>query len=379
MRRLSSLALTTLCACSSGGSTAVENSTLTEGGAAPVVTAPQQDTEQCAAGVTMCLYGTARTSGYTGSPTAIRASLYRVFPLAATGVGTDAGAGAPVPLAAQTVARDGTWAFSSDQAGNPLDAWGHYYVEFVPAFSGTRGGPGASTRVGPLALPGDGAGPIAVQVKPVQLDVLEEAAVGQPLALEWATAHVFDPATGDEIQSGASVSIVVGGAATPMTWGTIARGELGYFVQFTTPPPAAPGYVITTSPPGAAMPSSWQLVANPATIAAAIASPSASAPAPVAAGQNLHVTWPVQADADYEIVQLFQAVPGSNNRFQPQPVYSSPTLDPADVNNEIIPGSDLAAPGAYLLNVAFNRANCPATADGCVITSFVANEVLTAH
>src|SRR5258708_26127495 len=126
----------------------------------------------------------------------MRASLYRVFPTSPGG-----STSAPLPIAAQLVARDATWAFGADQSGKPLNAWGHYYVEVVPDFSASQMR-AVATRAGPLALPGSGPAPIDIQVKPVQLEVLEERAAGLPMLAQWATAHVFDTTSGDEIQAG---------------------------------------------------------------------------------------------------------------------------------------------------------------------------------
>jgi hypothetical protein len=219
-----------------------------------------------------------------------------------------------------------------------------------------------------------------VVVKPVQLDLLEESAAGTPMALEWATAHVFDPASGDELEdAAASVSLLVGASTTPLTWGSIVGSSSAYSVrfpnaQFAAPPPAQPTYQITTSESaGPASAQAWSLVAAPPDFVGAITLPSASTAIPV--GKDLTVTWPLQAGADYELVQLFRRAEADGGGAWQQ-VYGSPSLDAPDINAETIPAAALSTAGTYLLNVGFAKSNCPAGGDGCVQASTVANEEL---
>ena len=150
------------------------------------------------------------------------------------------------------MATDGTWAFDADRAGAPLEAWGHYYVEVVPSFSGGQSR-AVSTRVGPLSLPGDGGAPVAVLVKPVQLALLEGSAAGGAMTTRWATAHVFDLTNGDEIEAGAaSVSLWIGSSQAPLSWGPISARSSAYAVQFpggqfAAAPPAQATYRMTTT------------------------------------------------------------------------------------------------------------------------------------
>jgi hypothetical protein len=328
-----------------GGGTAPQNSTL-----------GQLPTETCNGAASSCLYGTARATGFSVSVSSFQVSLYNVFPS-----GPAAGNGWPKQ---HTVAKDGTWAFSG------LDPWGHYYVQIVPAFI-TNPTLTAGARVGPLAIPST-PGPVDVQVKPVQLDVLEEASPGVPSQLRRATAHVFDPASGNEVvQGGATASILVGSTPTPMPWKMFSNLS-AYLVEFTpppSPPPAQAAYTMTTS---LAAPTSatWTLASDPPTFMPTITAPPAGMSFPK--GQDILVTWPLQPGADYETVQLYVSQNGGLAQ-----TYASPTPDATDVNEERIPGMNLATPGSYLVVVAFVKSNCPASKDGCVHSSTLATQSIT--
>jgi hypothetical protein len=312
----------------------------------------------------MCLYGTAQITGYSSAPIKTEVELFRVFPTAPGG-----STSAPTPLAAQYLALDGTWAFSADQSGKPLDAWDHYYVQVVPQLSATQI-KAAATRVGPLALPGSGGAPIAIQVKPVQLEVLEEKAAMKPMYLQWASAHLFDPASGNDVQAGATVSILVGATPTPMPWVSSGNGAPAYFHEFQSNTiPAQATYQITSSLQGSPAQATWTLTADPPTSDVALTSPVAGTP--LHAGQALTVTWPPHANADFELVQLYV----QEDAGFPL-TYASPQIDRGDTSSETIPASYLSTPGTYLLNVAFIKANCPASGDGCVQAGTVADMLL---
>jgi len=310
-------------------------------------------TSTCTGDPTACLSGTATTHGFVAPMSRARANLYRVFP-----------SGTAAPLATQFVANDGTWAFSS------LAAWGHYYVQIAADFAVDGGRPSAvGATVGPFGVPAVAGGTIAVPVEPVQLEILEGSTAGG-YDLQWASAHVFDPATGDEIAGGANVAITVAGAATPMPWTTNSAGVLAYFVEFAQPVAAQPAYTITTS--FGSSNDSWHLVADPPTFAGAIASPADHAAVPT--GQPLVVSWPAQPLADYEVVELF-VLKGSTWSA----TYASPQPVAADTTQETIPASSIPQSGQYLLEVAFSKSNCPVTADGCVSANAVASAHLTAQ
>jgi len=313
--------------------------------------AVQADTATCGGDTGGCLFGSvSQADGFIVGPTRVVARLYREFP-----------SGSASPIDQQIVAKDLTWAFRG------LAPWAHYYVEFEPGFHADSGlSSGALTRVGPLAVSASAGAAVAVTVKPVQLDVFEQAATGDAMQVRTASARLVEVGAG-----GSAVSIAVGNTSTPMPWTKLGGGtstDSAYYVQFAVPPPAEPSYEITTSLGGSST-TSWTLLADPPTFTGAITSPPAGAAVP--AGQDLTVTWALQPAADYEEVELFQQVQGAWTS-----VFASPQPDAADIGQETIPGARIAQPGMYLVNVAFTKASCPPTTDGCVHASTVANERL---
>jgi hypothetical protein len=338
-----------LIVCSSCGSGAAPQ------GGSPDAAAVQVNSLTCNGDPTACLLGTAQlASGFVSPPTRPLARLFRGFPSATRGSSLDGGA---VPQ--QIVAIDHTWAFSG------LDAWAHYYVQFEPGFSIDAGVlPSPATRIGPLVVPATGAA-IDVQVKPAQLDVFEVSSPGMAGTVETASARLSEATPGSS-----SVSIRIGTTETKMTYDSTTHS---YSVTFSTPPAAQPTYQITRAPLSGS-PTQWNLVADPPTFTGAITSPAPGATVPV--GKSIDVTWVLQP-ADYVIVDLFVRMNKSWVN-----VYTSSTPDAPDVSSETIPavladGGTVTAAGSYLLNVSFAKANCPATADGCVHSSTVASEQLT--
>jgi hypothetical protein len=338
-----------LCACGSNSAPAASPSP-SDGGTAPGDGPVGSRT--CAGDAGGCLFGTARPAdGFIVSPTRVTARLYRQFP-----------SGGASPIARQIVGADLTWAFGG------LAPWAHYYVEFEPGFYVDSGvATGALTRVGPLDVSASPRASVAVQVKPVQLDVFEQSAAGGPMLVQNASARLVETRPGSS-----TVSVLIGTTTTPMPWTALQNGSSSaYSVQFATPPPALPGYPITTTQTGLP-PANWNLSADPPTFTGAIASPSAGAMVP--ANQDLTVTWAPQPMADYEEVELFEWQQGSWKN-----VFASAQPNAADVSQETIPAASIGQPGMYLLNVAFAKASCPAIADGCVHASTVANARLTAQ
>jgi len=332
-----------------------------DGGAAPrPVPASTATKAACAANPTACLAGTAATPRFAATPAQMKAKLYRVFPF-----------GAEQPLDTQLVDDAGTWTF-----GGPADAgadaglapWAHYYVQAEADFSVDGGTPSAVAAVtGPLSVPSSGA-PIAVQVPPVQLNVLESRAPGGAMKLQWVLAHVFDPTTGDEIKGGATVSIAVGGTAQAIPWSD-AGGVDAYFFQFAQPPAAQPSYTVSAAAAqfGQA-PATFQLVADEPAFDGAIISPEGGASVP--SSSPLPVVWTAEPQADYEVVQIFQSSGLAG-------VYASPQPDPPDQTEETVEAGLEA--GTYVLNVSYSKTNCPATADGCVQANSVSADSFTAH
>ena len=333
---------------------------------APDMHACTGDPSQCLFGSAEVFAGDAAAAQFAVTPTGLKVVLFRQFP--ATGIR---------PVDQQLVARNHTWAFSG------LDAWAHYYVELDPGFaSGVGISKTVATVVGPLAVPGAGA-PVDVRVKPVQLDVFEASSGGASNQLEGATARLA------EVMGGSStVSLLVGNSEQTMPYDLAAQA---YTVTFAQPPvlAAQPTYRITSSSPSAST-ANWQLVADPPTFTGTITQPPPGAVLP--AGEAICVTW-TQEPADYVAVELFKR----DSRGSWISIYNSSPPEPADVPATsscdgggasagatalTIPGvledggvGTLA--GSYLLNVSFTKANCPATADGCVHSSTVANELFT--
>jgi hypothetical protein len=306
----------------------------------------------CSGDATACLQGSVTVQGFTATPMQVEASLFREFP--STGA---------VALRTVPIAEDGTWAFGD------LAAWEHYYVEVQAAFGQSQDVGGF---VGPLGVPVSG-GPVAIQLKPAQLTVLEQAAAGAALQVQSVVAYLFDPATGAPLQ-GATVSILLGGSAVPLPWTTIPGSTNdGYYATFSTPVPAQATYTITSSAPGASAPTTWQLVANPPTFTPSLLAPVASGKVPV--NQPLTVSWTAQPMADEELVTLYAQMGSAWSQ-----VYALPAPVDQDVTTATIPGSDVGPAGQSLLvNVAFVQGSCPTSADGCVVGEMIAPAQITAQ
>jgi hypothetical protein len=321
---------------------------------------------------TFCLSGTVTAAAFTAPIQEVAANLYSLFP-----------SGAATAYATQTVAKDGTWAFS----GLPVGP--HYYVQ-ISMFFQQMAEP-VSRIVGPFTAD-PSATPVQVPMKPIELDVLESR-VSEPmadsgvvvadggvatggLAIRSARAHVFDPSSGSEILGTASVAITVGGVTLPMPWDS---GELAYFLELSTPLLAQANYTVTTSDPSLdAGTASWLLIADPPLFDGEITLPvTGSGSVPV--GQPLVVTWTPEP-ADYVSLELFENE-GAGDAASWQITYPSPGAPPPgappltlapDAGTTSIPGSSLATAGAYLLNLAYSKSNCPVTADGCVSAAAIA-------
>jgi hypothetical protein len=326
---------------------------------AGVVTQPTPPTNACTGDPAACLSGSAGTRGFATSPRHRCASVYRTFPQ-----------GTAQPVQTQIVAADDTWAFSG------LPAWGHYYVLVVDDFSLPGAGASVAAIVGPESVPAalaDGGASLQVQIKPVQLAALETKTAGGSWQVQWASAHVFDPASGAELKGSSQVAVVVGGQPTPMPWGPDPSGGSSYFVQFAQPPAAQASYAITTSDPAlGSTPLTWTLLADPPSFDGAIAKPSDGAVVP--ANTPLTLSWSAQPAADFVLTELFAKTDAGAWTL----AYTSPQPNDSSVTSETIPASDLP-PGTYLLNLAFSRANCPASADGCVFANAIGVAQFTAQ
>jgi hypothetical protein len=345
-----------------GGDAAADATVAVDTGGATAALPPLTAAEKaaCVANPTGCLTGTAAASTFTTTPAQMTAKLYRVFPY-----GTEQPLGGP-----QLVDDAGTWGFGGlPDAG--LDPWGHYYVQVEADFNVDAGvGAAVAAIVGPLGVPSSGQ-PIAVDVPPVQLNVLESRVPGGPMRLQWVLAHVFDPASGAEIKGGPTwtVTIAIGGTSQPVPWSSADGGVGAYFFEFSTPPAAQPSYTVTVS--GAedgGAPATFQLVADEPAFDGAIVSPDNGASVP--ANSPLSIVWTAEPQADYEVVQVFQSSGFAS-------VYVSPQPDPPDQTEETV-DAGLEA-GSYLINVSYAKTNCPATASGCVQANTVSAANVTAN
>jgi hypothetical protein len=310
-------------------------------------------TESCSSDVSHCIGGTFATSGFTVGLAGAQVELHRVYPYGST-----------TPLAVTPVALDGTYAF------NGVAEWGHYYVRGIGKFT-PPSAPAVSidTVVGPVVVPSTG--PIALVLKAAELELLETKTATQPLQLEYASAHLFDPGSGSELTN-ATVTLSVGGSQIPMPYGTNVSGGQSYFVQPSTSVPAAATYTVQASDPALSGTATWQLVAAPPAYDAAMIAPANGATIPV--GQALAVSWQPEPLSDYALVEFFEQ---QGQSYVSR--YTSPLADAPDVTQETVPGSAIAQAGSYLLNVQVAKANCPATADGCVYASSTTGGTLTAQ
>jgi len=309
----------------------------------------------CSGDATRCLAGTASMAGFDASVTApLRVKLFREYPLAGA-----------TESATTDVAYDGTWTFSG------LDPWAHYFVQIAADF----GQPVAVASVaGPLTIPtAAGASGPAVQVKPVQITVVEEALSGGPLQAASALVLAFDPGTGAPL-AGATVTMGVGGAQVPVP--EVQEGGIPtYAVTLPASTPVQSTYTFTVVPAGGTgTTSTWQVAAGnaPAAITTALTSPQTGATVPQ--GQALAVAWPAQTAADVELVELFaQGAGGAWSQ-----TWASTPYD-ATATGVTVPGSQVTAGAPLLLNVAFASAGCVTGGDGCVLRDQVAAAQITAQ
>ena len=268
----------------------------------------------CAANPTGCLAGTATTARFTATPSQVKAKLYRVFPY-----------GSEPPIGVEIVTNQ-AWAFGSLDGGltGGLDPWAHYYVQLEVDFQGTddAGGPSAVAAVsGPWSVPSSGQ-PIAMDVPPVQLNLLESRIPGGPMKVQWILAHVFDPATGDEIKAKAHlVAVQVGSTTLDVPWSGGDAGLAAYFLQLAQPltaqaslhrAVAAPQF----GPDGGTFPASPR--SSPAFDGTIVAPVDGGL---VPANQPSLCRLSSEPDSDYEVLQIFQSSGLSS-------VYLSPTPDP---------------------------------------------------
>jgi hypothetical protein len=303
-----------------------------------------------------CLSGSVDKSAFTAPIAKVQANLYQLYP-----------SGGSQAIVFQVVDPDGKWAFSNLVPGL------QYYLQ-IAIYFGDAGTPSFFRLYGPFTAAAAGA-PVALSIKPVELDVLQSGAVGGAMTVSWARAHVFDPSTGSEITGDASVAMDVAGVPTSLPWDPVAAA---YIYNFPTPPAAQPTYTFTTQASAAATPMTFQLVANPPDVDGGITAPDAgSSPS---GSQPIAVGWTPEP-VDYVSLELFE------NEGTPDAAVWDLVYPVADDEGDAIhaPAEAIGtisidggfAPGQYLLNVDFENSNCPATADGCVAAASAAAEGLT--
>ena len=305
----------------------------------------------CSGDAAACVSGTLITRGFNVAFASSKVQLYSTFPY-----------GKATPVTEAAVTADGKFAFSG------ADPAARYYLQGVARFTSGAGTFAVATVAGPFTLPL--AAPADLKIRPVFLEALQQRPAGGALALSWASAHVYDPNTAAELTD-AKVTLHADTQALDMPFATNLAGQKSYFVQLTKgPAPTSLGIdVAHTSFPGGA---SFTLAAEVPDFDPAVTAPADQAQ--IAAGQPLPVAWTANPHAAYAIVELFatNAAGGFDARYA-----SDAPRGPA-VASETIPGSALAAPGAYLLNVQMSRPSCPTTADGCVYNASTAAVNLTA-
>lgn len=282
-------------------------------------------------------------------------NLYRVFPSG------DVGLVQQQLVASEDVAFDGTWAFSGQ------NVWGHYYVQLVAAVQANASAAPrqASTLIGPLAVPSGQAQ--ALQITPVFASVLQSNGAGGAQEINAVSAQVYDSVTG-EVVSDAAVSFTLGDASLLLSWDPGADIP-AYRATFEAGTAAQPEYTVSSS--------SWdgvaQLVAPTPALIGAVTAPPAGAVVSDDAG-TFGIDWEQEPSADFEVVEVFEQSDGGYT-----PVYASPAAIPPDVSNTgplSSEGVELDA-GAYVVNVAYVRANCGATGGGCVQAGAIATENFT--
>ena len=308
------------------------------------------DSTTCDDDAGACLQGMAVPGSFVHPPAELRATLYEGFPV-------DVGFG----IASQKVALDTTWAFEGFEAG------AHYFVQFDPGYSGERTAAeqaGIPTVVGPFVVPGDAGASVSVQANPADITVFEQGLVGAPMQIESVFARVDEATAG-----GSNVSIGLGDAGVPLPFDAT---QSGYLLQLASPLAAQPTYTVTVASglPDASSPSRGHW-------------PRALRPAPAPSRRRRLERWcpptrispssgPQVEEADYVSVALFAE---SDAGFAQ--AFSAPSV-PLDTTIVTVPAMNLP-PGSYLLDVGFVRAFCPPERDGCVHSSRVVSEPLTAQ
>ncbi len=357
MRRflpLSAALLATL-ACDASSDSADAGAVTDGGGGTLSDGAPIPATAACTGDATVCLSGTLKTAGFTATFPFAEVQLYRVFP-----------SGDAMPIQSQELALDGTFAFSA------LPTWGHYYLRGIAQFGAATAPVFVDTYQGRFAIPTSAGASVDLVVQPIVAGVAESASGGSR-GVTYATARVFDPATGAELTD-ASVSLVASGMTTAMPYITDPTGSKSYYVAFSTPLAAAgPFQIQATDAALGSAPLSVMVATEASSFAPTLTSPADGSTVPV--NTALPVSWPSQSLADYALVELF-----SKGTSAFTGVYASSGTIATDVTTETIPATAIATAGMYLLNVDFGQSACGINgSQGCAYLVHAAAANLTAQ
>jgi hypothetical protein len=270
-------------------------------------------------------------------------------------------ASAAPPIAEALVAKDDTFTF--DGLGAEGGVSSGYYVQATAALGFDGGSSTIATLVGPIALPQTEA--LAITVLPAHAYAYESRAADAGMTLDWVIARLFDPASGAEITSGATVTLSNGDASTPLAPTVLAPDPTPVWFAALAQP-AQPTYTVTAQHPAFDGGIVLQLVADPPAFDGTITSADAGA------NGALHVVWSPEPQAGYETVTVYPET--ADGGIVGTAVFASPTPDPAGQTSETT--GPLEA-GTYVVNVAYTRANCPSSAGGCVQAATVAATTTT--
>jgi len=304
--------------------------------------APIPETAVCTGDQTSCLFGTLRTSGFTATFPYAEVQLYRVFP-----------SGTAMPVDSQELATDGTFAFSG------LAPWAHYYLRGVAQFGPPTAPVFIDTYQGRFAIPSTTPAPISLVILPIVAGVGESEVAGAR-SLTYATARVYDPATGIEVTDATVSLIPANGMTIAMTYaspiGQVASPS--YLVSFAgSNLDTGPYQIRATAPDLGASPLSVTISSEASLFEAALTSPADGATIPL--NQALPVTWPSQPIADYALVELFvEKTTSSSGAGSFVLDYESAGTIATDVTTDTVPATAIATAGKYLLNVDLGQAAC---------------------
>jgi hypothetical protein len=345
-----------LAGCDSSSSTdSADAGPVVEGGGTLSDGAPIPATAVCTGDATACLSGTLKTTGFTAIFPFAEVQLYRVFP-----------SGDTMPIQSQELALDGTFAFSA------LPAWGHYYLRGIAQFGDPTAPVFVDTYQGRFAIPTAAGASIDLVVQPLVAGIAESA-LGGSRGVTYATARVYDPASGAELTD-ATVSLIAAGMTIAMPYVADPSGAKSYYVAYGTPLAAAgPFQIQATDAALGSAPLSVTVTTEASSFAPMLTSPADGATIPVSTA--LPVTWPSEPLSDYALVELF-----SKGASAFTSVYASAGTLATDTTTETIPATAIATAGMYLLNVDFGQAACGiGGSQGCAYLVHAAAANLTAQ